>query len=84
MGMPGSSEYLEELLSRVLGDFIQEGFVCKIADDLYIDGDTIADDLYIDGHTIADDLYIDGYTIADDLYIDGYTIADDLYIGGGR
>ena len=28
MVMPGSSEYLEELLSRVLGDLIQEGFVC--------------------------------------------------------
>ena len=39
--MYGSSEYLEEKISRVLGDLIQEGFVCKIADDLYIGGDTI-------------------------------------------
>ena len=31
---------LEELMSRVLGDLIQEGCIAKIADDLYISGDT--------------------------------------------
>ena len=36
MGMPGSETCLEELMSRVLGDLIQEGCVAKIADDLYI------------------------------------------------
>ena len=40
MGMPGSETALEELLSRVLGDFIMEGWCAKIADDLYIGGDT--------------------------------------------
>ena len=40
MGMPGSSEYLQELLSRVLGDFLQQGFVIKIADDLHICGNS--------------------------------------------
>jgi hypothetical protein len=40
MGMPGSETSLEELMSRVLGDLIQEGFVTKIADDLYCGGDT--------------------------------------------
>ena len=40
MGMPGSETSLEELMSRVLGDFIQEGWVAKIADDLYVGGDT--------------------------------------------
>ena len=40
MGMPGSETCLEELMSRVLGDLIQEGFVAKIADDLYCGGDT--------------------------------------------
>lgn len=40
MGMPGSETCLEELMSRVLGDFIQEGFVAKIADDLYCGGNT--------------------------------------------
>ena len=36
MGMPGSETALEELMSRVLGDLIQEGVVAKIADDLYV------------------------------------------------
>ena len=40
MGMPGSETALEELMSRILGDFIQEGFVAKIADDLYCGGNT--------------------------------------------
>ena len=38
MGMPGSETALEELMSRVLGEYIQAGFVAKIADDL--GGDT--------------------------------------------
>jgi len=40
MGMPGSETCLEELMSRVLGDLIQEGSVAKIADDLYCGGDS--------------------------------------------
>ena len=40
MGMPGSETALEELMSRVLGEFIVKGFVAKIADDLYVGGDT--------------------------------------------
>ena len=36
MGMPGSETCLEELMSRVLGELIQEGCVSKIADDLYV------------------------------------------------
>ena len=46
MGMPGSETCLEELLSRVLGDLIQEGFVAKLADDLYCGGDTIEELLH--------------------------------------
>ena len=38
MGMPGSETCLEELMSRVLGEFIMQGWVAKIADDLYIGG----------------------------------------------
>jgi hypothetical protein len=38
MGMPGSETALEELLSLVLGPLIQEGVVCKLADDLYCGG----------------------------------------------
>ena len=40
MGMPGLETALEELMSRVLGEFIVKGFVAKIADDLYVGGDT--------------------------------------------
>ena len=40
MGMPGSETALEELMSRVLGELIQKGCVAKLADDLYIGGNT--------------------------------------------
>ena len=40
MGMPGSETALEELMCRVLGDFLQEGCATKPADDLYCGGDT--------------------------------------------
>ena len=43
MGMPGSETCLEELMCRVLGELIEEGCVAKIADDLYIGGDTTSD-----------------------------------------
>ena len=43
MGMPGSETVLEELMSRVLGDLVQEGFVAKIADDLFTGGDTLVE-----------------------------------------
>ena len=38
MGMPGSETCLEEFMSRVLGEFIMQGWVAKIADDHYIGG----------------------------------------------
>ena len=40
MGMPGSEIALEEMMCRVLGDFIEEGFVAKLADDLYCGADS--------------------------------------------
>ena len=39
-GMPGSETCLEELMSRVQGDLIQEGCVWNITDDLYVGGNT--------------------------------------------
>ena len=42
MGMPGSTEHLDELMSRVLGDLEQNGIVVRIADDLYTGGNTIS------------------------------------------
>ena len=41
MGMPGSETALEELMCRMFGDFLQEGSVAKIADDLFCGGDTL-------------------------------------------
>lgn len=43
MGMPGSTEHLDELMSRVLGEMLQRGKVMKLADDLYIGGNCISD-----------------------------------------
>ena len=40
MGMPGSETALEEIMSPVSGDFIYEGFITKIVDDLYMGGDS--------------------------------------------
>ena len=37
-GMPGSSESLEEMLSTILGEQVKQGWVAKIADDLYVGG----------------------------------------------
>ena len=38
MGMPGSESALDELMSRILGDLIQQGRVERVADDIYIGG----------------------------------------------
>ena len=40
-GLPGSSEFLEEMLCAVLGDYVRDGVVAKIADDLNVGGDTV-------------------------------------------
>lgn len=41
MGMPGSSEWLNELMACVVGDLLMAGCVLIIADDLYVGGSTI-------------------------------------------
>lgn len=43
MGMPGSEVALEELLSRLLGELITEGYVAKVADDLYCGAQTVSE-----------------------------------------
>ncbi|RLC16966.1 MAG: hypothetical protein DRI57_10490 [Deltaproteobacteria bacterium] len=40
MGMPGSETALEELMSRILGDLLQDGVIAKLADDLYCGGNS--------------------------------------------
>ena len=41
MGLPGVEVALEELTSLVLGDLVQAGVVAKVADDIYIGGNTV-------------------------------------------
>ena len=41
MGMSGSETALEELITRVLGDLLQERVMTKLADDLYCGGNTL-------------------------------------------
>ena len=41
MGMPGSETALEELMCKVVGEFIQKGIAAKIADNLYVGGNTV-------------------------------------------
>ncbi|CAC5388138.1 unnamed protein product [Mytilus coruscus] len=40
MGMPGSETALEELMCRIVEDFLQKGCVAKLADDLFCGGNT--------------------------------------------
>ena len=48
-GLPGSSEWLEELLSLLFGHLVQQGWVAKVADDMYVGGDTF-EDTFLVGH----------------------------------
>ena len=43
MGMPGSSEWLDELCSRVLGDLLMRRIVLVIADDMYVGANTVTE-----------------------------------------
>ena len=40
MGLPGVEVALEELTCLILGDMVKDGRVCKLADDLFIGGDS--------------------------------------------
>ena len=43
MGMPGSTEHLDQLMCRVISDLLRKGSVIKIADDRYIGGNTVTE-----------------------------------------
>ena len=45
MGLPGTEVALEELTCLLFGDMIMKGKVAKLADDLFVGGDTV-DELY--------------------------------------
>ena len=51
MGLPGSETALEELMSRVLGEFLQEGSAAKVANNLCV-GTDILSDLFLDWERI--------------------------------
>ena len=55
MGMPGSSEFLKELLSRVFGQYLTEGFIVIKDDDMYI-GASSPTELLTNWHKILDRL----------------------------
>ena len=40
MGMPGSETALEQMMSMVIGDLLTEGVMAKVADDLFVGGET--------------------------------------------
>ena len=40
MGILGSETALEELICRVLGNLLQEGYIARLVDDLYSDGNS--------------------------------------------
>ncbi len=61
-GMPGSSETLEEMMCTVLGSLIQEGCVAKIADDLYVGGDSL-NSLYENWSRVLNALRLNGLTL---------------------
>ena len=46
MGMPGSETALEQMMSMVVGDLVAEGVMAKIADDLFVGGETPEQLLY--------------------------------------
>ena len=68
-GMPGSSESLEEMLCTVLGEFVKEGWVAKIADDLSVGASTI-EELLENWSKVMNALFINGLKLkADKTFI---------------
>ena len=63
MGMPGSSEILQELMSRIFGAEMTEGWLLIIQDDMYICSDT-PDALLRNWETILEKLSRNGLTLS--------------------
>ena len=57
MGMSGSLEYLQELTSLVFGDFLQEGFMAVIREDINTFGNT-TDELFHNWHRIPQQIQL--------------------------
>ena len=63
MGMPGAAEWLQELLSRVLGDELEAGFVLINADDMYTGGNSIRE-LLINWSSVLEKMYLNNLKLA--------------------
>lgn len=61
--MPGSETALEELMCHMLGDFVEEGFEAKLADDLYCGGNT-AEELLANWRKVLEALHRCGLNLA--------------------
>ena len=76
-GLPGSSEVLEEMLCAVLGEFVKEGIVAKIADDLNVGGNTV-EELFHNWAKVLEALAFNGLKLKAIKTIIGPTIAQIL------
>lgn len=65
MGLPGSEAALEEVMSKVLGDLIQDGDVVKLSDDLYCGGQSVDELLPIWGK-VLERLSVNGMKLSPD------------------
>ena len=63
MGMPGSSEILQELLSRIFGGEMTEGWILIIADDMYVCANT-AEDLLVNWEVVLEKMNKNGLSLS--------------------
>ena len=63
MGLRNMAEFLEEVVSRVLGDCLARGILTKVADDLVIGGNTISE-LKVNWNTVLQKLADNNLTIS--------------------
>ena len=61
-GLPGSSEWLEELLALLFGEMVRDGWVGKVADDLFVGGDTV-DQLLLNWSLVLKILFKNGLNL---------------------
>ena len=58
-GLPGSSEWLEELMCLLFGDKVQRGIVAKVADDMFVGSQSI-EELYKNWSEVLETLHKNG------------------------
>ena len=63
MGMPGSSEILQELMSRIFGNEMMEGWLLIIADDMYVCANSL-DDLLVSWDVVLEKMSKNGLSLS--------------------